>query len=88
MFLLYHLYILNLNESYFKEFGDEIIEAPEGKIYIFAYDSKSFGNKFQIFMTPKITGNLKYISRNVSPLQMYFSNASEYILDLLKVFFE
>ena len=29
--------ILNINESHFKEFGDEIIEAPEGKIYIFAY---------------------------------------------------
>ena len=74
--------ILNINQNYYKDCSNKIIEAKKGKIYIFASISDSENRLLQMFIQPKIINNRINISSTILPLNLYLSNEkSEYILN-------
>ena len=76
--------IIYLNESYFSEFGDQVIEAQAGKKYIFAYQSNTNGKLFKLLIQPKIGDKDLVVSDGTAPLQTYFSRDIVYTLDFSK----
>ena len=73
--------IVEINETYFKEFKNQLIEPEAGKIYIFATITESPLSLFHMFMGSKIGKKDLAISDAESPLVMYFAKETEYKVD-------
>ena len=65
--------ILEINEKYFEEFENKIIEASSNKRMIFAVVTEKQGRFIQTLIQPKITEKEIFITNSENPLIVYFS---------------
>ena len=66
--------IISLDERYYREYTNEIVESIAGKIYIFALITKLPNSLVEMLIQPKIHDNQLSISNNPIPVIKYLSN--------------
>lgn len=74
--------ILDINQNYFEDCSNKIIEASKGKIYIFASASEIYGKLLQIHIQQKLISNRIDIDSSFLPLALYLTKEKgEYTLN-------
>ena len=74
--------IANINEKYFQEVKNEIIEPTPNKIYIFAIKTENIGSLANIYIQPKLYQPNIILSPELLPRVLYFSkDIKEYTID-------
>ena len=74
--------ILDINQNYFEDCSNKIIEASKGKIYIFVSLSEIYGKLFQMHIQQKLINNRIDIDSSILPLTLYLTKEKgEYTLN-------
>ena len=72
-----------------KELENEIVEAKADKLYVFGYQSDVPGKLFQMMIQPKITQTNLFVSKNIGPLEFYFTkDLGEYTINFANNIYE